>query len=71
MTVFTRVNEMTGRYRRKEVPFEEVVRATPNEGIEVKRAKCVTPQWEPTAEFADAMFKFFDVTPEEYLHESH
>lgn len=68
--VTSRVNGMTEKYKRREVPFESVVMATDDESRRVKVVHCVTSQWEPSSEFAEGMFHFFGLTSDQYRDET-
>ncbi len=64
-----RSSQVTDRYKRREAHFEEVVQLTEDDNpCGVRSIKCITPQWEPTEEFAEGMFSFFGITAEHYLN---
>jgi hypothetical protein len=63
-----RASEVTRKYASREVPFEDVVMSTDDDNPEIRRARCVTPQWEPPKDFAEEMFRLFDITPEQYIN---
>jgi hypothetical protein len=60
-----RVTPVTRSYSRREVPFEDIVKSTDDENPGVQRVRCPVPQWEPTSTFAEEMFTFFGLTPEQ------
>lgn len=60
-----RATPMLDKYKRREVPFEDVIADTEPGDTRLRSAVLVTPQWEPTAEWMDEMLSFFNLTPEE------